>query len=189
MFKKAVNALKNKEVIVYPTETVYGLGADAKSSQAIKKVFEVKKRPLNKPISIAVSSMDMIEEVAKLNYFKREIIKKILPGPVTLLLDSKNNLPDNLTAGSNKIGIRMPDNELALKIIKRFGGPITSTSANISGTNPPNTPREVNLDVDVVVDNGRTILQLPSTIIDLEEGKIKRRGPLTKSSFIKIFWN
>ena len=98
-------------VIVYPTETVYGLGANALDEQAIMRVFRIKKRPLSMPIFLAVSSLEMLERVAEMDDEDRDILEQIFPGPVSVLVRKKSIVPDILTAGSPLVGIRFPDHE------------------------------------------------------------------------------
>src|SRR5690554_4701081 len=116
----AVRVLWRDGLIVYPTETVYGLGADALSEDAVLKVYEAKNRPLSRPISIAVSDMDMLGAVAVLDEAARAFIERFLPGPVTVVLPAKSCLPAILTGGTGLVGIRWPDHEVALAIIARL---------------------------------------------------------------------
>ena len=126
--------IKNGGLVIFPTETVYGIGANGLDKNAIKKIYEAKQRPLNKPISLLVSNIDMIESVAKdITDIEYAIIKKFFPGPLTIILKKKEIIPDILTAGSDTIGIRMPANDIALNLINYAGVPIATPSANISG--------------------------------------------------------
>jgi L-threonylcarbamoyladenylate synthase len=166
-------------VIVYPTETVYGLGASAQAEEAISRVFRIKKRPFSMPISLAVSSFQMLERVAEIDDDDRDILERILPGPVSVLMRKKSIVPDALTAGSPMVGIRFPDHELAREIID-FCGPITSTSANVTGSPPPASADEVAPEitdaVDLVVDGGRCRYAQPSTLLDLAARRVVRKG-------------
>jgi L-threonylcarbamoyladenylate synthase len=166
-------------VIVYPTETVYGLGANALAEESISRVFRIKKRPLSMPIFVAVSSYEMLEKVAEINDEERDILKRILPGPVSVLIRKKSIVPDALTAESPLVGIRFPDHELAREIIDSCG-PITSTSANVTGSPPPASAEEVSAEiadaVDLVIDGGRCRYAQPSTLLDLSARRVVRRG-------------
>jgi L-threonylcarbamoyladenylate synthase len=166
-------------VVVYPTETVYGLGANALDEQAVLRIFEIKRRPLDKPMSIAISSLTMLDMVAEIRDEDRPLVEKLLPGPVTLLLKKKNVVPDVLTGGSPLVGVRFPDHELAMKIIDA-AGPITSTSANKTGSSPPTRLEEVSKEiikrVDGVVDGGKSLYGKPSTLLDLSNRKVIREG-------------
>ena len=175
--EKAVSVLRRDGLVVYPTETVYGLGADALSENAVLKVFEAKDRPLGKPISVAVSDIEMIFGIAHVDEFAETFITKFLPGPVTVVLPVKSCLPADLTGGTGTIGIRYPDHELALKIIAELDSPITSTSANISGEVSPTTAEMVNVPHDFLVEGG-TLPGTPSTVVNLAERRIERPGAM-----------
>ena len=166
-------------VIVYPTETVYGLGANALDEQAVMRVFQIKKRPITKPIFLAVSSFEMLMNVAQVSKDDLDLIEQILPGPVSVLVKKKNIVPDMLTAGSPLVGIRYPDHETALRIID-LAGPITSTSANRTGALPPTSAEEVSSEirdrVDAVVDGGKCRYGQSSTLLDLQKREIIRPG-------------
>jgi L-threonylcarbamoyladenylate synthase len=177
--RTAIAILKNGGTVIYPTETVYGLGADALSEEAIRKVYNIKNRDLAQPLSLAVSSFEMLREVAYIDREYLEIITELLPGPVTVLLSKKEIVPDVLTAGSDVVGIRYPDNGVALSIIKETG-PITSTSANISGKAPPTRVEEVEIKADITINGGRCKYGMPSTVVammrEAKEIKILREG-------------
>jgi len=172
---KAVSVLMHDGIIIYPTETVYGLGADAFSDEAILKVYEAKKRPLGLPISIAVSDFDMLAAVARIDPWMQEFIEAVLPGPVTIIFVAKGVVPDILTGGTGMIGIRMPAHETALRIIERFDAPITATSANLHGAKDPQIPDECTVPRELFIDGGR-LSGIPSTVVDLKNKKILRRG-------------
>jgi L-threonylcarbamoyladenylate synthase len=166
-------------VIVYPTETVYGLGANALDDQSVMKVFLIKRRPLSMPIFLAVSSLEMLEKVAEIEEEDATLLKRLFPGPISVLVRKKNIVPDCLTAGSKLVGIRFPENEIAQKIID-LAGPLTSTSANITGSPPPSSATEVSREiankVDLVVDGGKSRYSQSSTLLDLKKREIIRSG-------------
>jgi len=166
-------------VIVYPTETVYGIGANALDEQAILRVFQIKKRPISMPIFLAVSSLEMLDRVAELEEDDREILERLMPGPVSVLVRKKSIVPNVLTAGSPLVGIRFPDHEVALRIIEA-SGPITSSSANRTGSPPPRSVDEVSPEiadrVEMVLDGGKCKFGQPSTLLDLTNRKIIRPG-------------
>lgn len=170
-----MHILMHDGLIVYPTDTLYGLGGDALSDEAILKLFEAKGREFHKPVSIAVSDIDMIDAVARVDEIAEEFIEAFLPGPVTIVLPARNILPSMLTAGTKKIGIRYPDHEVALDIISRFDSPITATSANLSGGPGPITIEMCNVPCDCVVNVG-PLLGTPSTVVDLDSLEIIRPG-------------
>lgn len=178
---RAAECIKSGGVVVYPTETVYGIGADALSKRSIARVYAIKRRSPDKPISIAVSSFDMLCEVAYVRPEDLDVMRELLPGPVTFLVRRRSIVPDMLTAGSPLVGIRYPDHEIALKLIE-MTGPITSTSANITGAAPPSDTKEIDQEilsqVDMLIDGGRCRYAIPSTLVDLTTKRILRRGAM-----------
>jgi len=175
IIEKAVSVLMHDGTIIYPTETVYGLGADAFSDEAIMKVYEAKKRPLGMPVSIAVADFDMLAAVARIEPFMHGFIETFLPGPVTIIVPSRRVIPEILTGGTGMIGIRMPAHDLALQIIERFDAPITATSANLHGAKDPRTPEECTVPRELFIDGGR-LSGTPSTVVDLMNRRILRKG-------------
>jgi len=175
IIQRAVAVLQRDGLIVYPTETVYGLGGDAFSDIAIGRVYEAKDRLRGKPISIAVSDIEMLACVAYLDEAAERFINRFLPGPVTVVLKAKSCVSAELTGGTGMIGIRWPDHEIALAIIRELDAPITSTSANISGDVAPRTLSEVNVRYDLFVDGG-LLPGTPSTVVDLTKKEIIRPG-------------
>jgi len=175
IIEKAVSVLMHDGLVIYPTETVYGLGADAFSDEAILKVYEVKKRPLAMPISIAVSDFDMLCAVARTEQWMQGFFDTFLPGPVTVVLPARTCVPSILTGGTGLIGIRMPSHPLALQLIAKFDAPITATSANLHGAKDPQTPEECTIPRELLIDGGR-LPGLPSTVIDLPTKQILRAG-------------
>jgi len=171
----AAQILKSGGVIAYPTETVYGVGALATDTSAIRRVFAIKQRPLSQPLSIAVSGMEMLKTVARVEC--EDFILRFLPGPVTVILKKRDILPDILTAGSKYVGIRYPDHPMALKLIE-LTGPIVSTSANLHGELDPVAAEEVTVPVDYILDGGRSRYAGSSTIVDLHEYRIVRKGAM-----------
>ncbi|UYZ40925.1 MAG: L-threonylcarbamoyladenylate synthase [Candidatus Methanospirare jalkutatii] len=166
--EKAVEVLERGGVVVYPTETVYGLGADAFSERAVRRVFELKGRDFKKPISVAVSSFEMLESVAIVESAEvEEILNALLPGPVTVLLPRRAVLPEILTGGSPLVGVRMPEHEIALRLITAFGRPLTATSANLSGKKPPASFEDVEIEADFKLNGGRCPYGEPSTVVCL----------------------
>ncbi len=176
--RDAISVIKNGGTVIYPTETVYGLGAAALSEDAVMKVYRIKRRSLAKPISIAVSSFEMLAEVAHVEPSHRGILTRLLPGPVTVLLRKKEIVPDILTAHSQVVGIRFPANRIATRIIEETG-PITATSANLTGEKPPRCIEEVKIKADIIINGGRCKYGIPSTVIDMARGagiRIERKG-------------
>jgi L-threonylcarbamoyladenylate synthase len=177
---RAADALAAGDLVVYPTETVYGLGADALDPDAVERVFETKGRDRSKPISFAVPSVEAALEYTSPTAAERRFMHEFLPGPVTVVVDRQASVPDVLTAGSDRVGVRVPDRDLALALLERFA-PITATSANVSGTGSVRDLSALSDDIReaaaVVLDGGQT----PgggSTVVDIEAGEIVREGPL-----------
>jgi L-threonylcarbamoyladenylate synthase len=175
ILEKAVSVLMHDGIIVYPTETVYGLGADAFSDEAILRVYEAKKRPLAMPISIAVADFDMLYAVARVDPDVEPFLTTFLPGPVTAVLPARKTVPAILTGGTGLIGIRMPAHDLALRLIAKFDAPITATSANLHGAKDPVTPAECTVPYEFLIDGGRLAGTL-STVVDLTEKRVLRAG-------------
>ena len=132
--QEVANIIKQGGIVVFPTETVYGIGTNGLDSKAITKLYEVKQRPLNKPISLLVSSLEMVRAVTEnISDMEYKIMETFFPGPLTIILKKNNCVPNNLTNNTNTVGIRMPDNIIARKLIEYANVPIATPSANISG--------------------------------------------------------
>lgn len=163
--------VKKGGIIIYPTETVYGIGADIFNKKAVERVCKLKKRK-KKPISIALSSIDEIKKYASLNRKQFEFIKKNLPGPVTVILNKKNTVPNWIS--EKKIGIRIPEYKGIRELVK-LTGPITSTSANVSGKPAPYRFKDIKIEVDLKLDGEVTKYKKPSMVIDLTKGEKRLR--------------
>jgi L-threonylcarbamoyladenylate synthase len=180
-----VTALRAGELVIFPTDTLYGIGADPFNESSVKKVFIAKNRPFDMPLSIAVSNEKMMESVAVLNDSARKLIRAFLPGPLTIMLTKKPSIPDMLTAGSNQIGIRIPDHPIAIRLIDRFG-PITATSANLLSHPDPVEASMAQKDLKghaaVCIDCGKTKYNAPSTIVDVSDGPVEliRKGVISQ---------
>ena len=166
---EAVKVLADGGVILYPTDTVYGLGANIFNRKAVRKVYNIKKRSYLKPISLLVSSKDAIPLVSKASLNELNFIDKYLPGPYTFILKKSKIVPRHLTSGSANVGVRVPKSEIACSLAKIF--PITTTSANLSNKDTLDTPEEIlkqlGCEVDLIIDVGPLKFGNPSTIIDL----------------------
>ena len=174
---RAVQVLRRDGIIVYPTDTVYGLGGDAFSDDAILRVYEAKGRPLGKPMSVAVSDTEMLCAIAIADDLALGFAGRFLPGPVTVILEALSCIPPILTGGTGRIGIRIPAHDLALRIISGFDSPITATSANMAGEKDPASPAEVRVPYDLLVDGGG-LPGTPSTVVDLVDRRVLRKGSL-----------
>lgn len=175
----AVAAIRRGDLVVYPTETVYGLGANALDPDAVGRVFEAKGRSRDKPLSMALSELSAAAEYTRMSDRERAFCERFLPGPVTVLVERTDRVPDVLVDGRTRVGIRVPDHDLARELARRTG-PITATSANRSGEPSARRIEEIDPAIResaVVLDGGET----PggeSTVVDVSEGRIVRRGDL-----------
>ncbi|MFC7081969.1 L-threonylcarbamoyladenylate synthase [Halorussus caseinilyticus] len=175
--ERAAAAIRDGELVVYPTETVYGLGADALSEDAIERVFEAKGRARDKPVSLAVPDVASALEYVRATDREERFMREFLPGPVTVLCEKREAVPDILTAGRSRVGVRVPDHEVALALLGAVA-PVTSTSANVSGR--PSATRADDVDDEirdaaVVLDGGETG-GTGSTVVNVASGEIHRRG-------------
>lgn len=178
--------IKEGKIVVFPTETVYAIGVNGLDEKAIKKLYEVKQRDITKPINLIVSSLDMINMIAKdISPLEYKIINKFLPGPLTIILKKKDIVPNILTNNGDTVGIRMPDNDIALKLSKYSNIPIAAPSANISnrpsGTNIESIYNDFHDNVDIYIDDGESKFGVASTIVKVENNDIKilREGVIT----------
>lgn len=178
--KKIVDILKEGKLVVYPTDTIYGIAADINNFQAIKKVYLAKKRSFDKPISICFHDISQLENYVSLTDEIKGILEKALPGPYTFLLEKKDNISPLLTADTSIVGVRIPGNIVSHELTTDF--PITSTSANISDYSTPNNIAEIQKqlgnNIEVYINQGELKNNEPSTIIDLTNEKpiIVRKG-------------
>ena len=175
--------IKKGELVAFPTETVYGLGADGLNVEACRKIFAAKGRPSDKPLSLHVASLEMVERVAKISARAEKLFATFCPGALTIILPKNKIVPDFVTSNFQSVGIRFPANDVALKLIKLSGCPIAAPSANLSGKVPPKSAQEVfsNLSgrVEIILDGGQCQFGISSTIIDLTaEPKILRHGAI-----------
>ncbi|APW97292.1 threonylcarbamoyl-AMP synthase [Halobiforma lacisalsi AJ5] len=178
---RAADAIESGELVVYPTETVYGLAADALEADAVERVFEAKGRDRSKPISFAVPSVPAALQHVRATERERRFMATFLPGPVTVLCRRGDEVPDVLTAGADRVGVRVPDHDLALALCERAGTPITATSANVSGRESVRTAEDLDPEIReasaVVLDGGRTE-GTESTVVDVSSETIHRRGAM-----------
>lgn len=185
--KEPAKIIKKGGIVIFPTETVYGVGANGLDENAVKRLYEVKQRPLNKPINLLVNSMEMIKEFAKdITKLEYALIKEFFPGPFTIILKKKHYIPNIVTSNSDTVGIRIPTNEIALKLIEYAGVPIATPSANISGkpsgTNLKDIMKDFDGKVDYFIDDGPSKIGLASTIVQVIDGvpHILREGSISK---------
>ena len=183
-YKDVVNALKQGEVVSFPTETVMGLAVDAFNKNAYAKLVDVKNRPANKAFPFIVKDKNEISKYAYVDEKVYKIINKFMPGPLTIILKKNEALPDYVTNNKDSIAIRIPDDEIVLKILNELDNPILLTSANKSGEDPAlnsNQCYEVfNGEIPFII-KGECLIKEASTIIDLTDGEIKliREGKIS----------
>lgn len=168
--------------VIYPTETVYGLAADALTPAAIERVFELKGRPRDRPLSLAVPDIAAVSDYARPTERESAFMAEFLPGPVTVVLERRSVVPDVLTAGSDRVGVRIPDHPTALGLLEGVA-PLTATSANRSGAGSARRVEEIDAGVrdavDLVLDDGITP-GTESTVVDVSAETIHRRGALAE---------
>ncbi len=195
VIREAVNVLNYGGTVVYPTDTLYGLGANALNEIAIRKVFRIKKRSFSKPLPMIVRDCSWVKELANIKHRHAGIIKKVWPGKVTVVLGKKDIVPGALTAEFNSVGIRIPDYIFTDRLLAKFGYPLTSTSANISGQVPTNDINKI-IEIfsksaekpDLIIDAGILPKSEPSMIIDLtgDKPKILRISPTKPEKLLKL---
>jgi len=171
---------------MFPTETVYGLGADFKNQAGVKKIFQIKGRHLKKALPVIVSGLGQIKSIAEVDKLAYNVINKFLPGPLTIILPKKKVVSGLISAGTKTVAVRYPDHSVALKLSSRF--PLASSSANLSGQPACYSVSQFLKQVkgqqnlpDLILDAGRIPKVKPSTIVDLTGKKIKilRKGPVS----------
>lgn len=192
--EEASECLKKNEVIAFPTETVYGLGANAFSDEAVQKVFEAKGRPSDNPLIVHIAKVEQLTSlVTDITPVAKKCIDAFWPGPLTIILKRKEGLSTYVTAGLQTVGVRMPNHPVALALIEKANLPIAAPSANVSGKPSPTLARHVIEDLDGkiagVIDAGPTGIGVESTVIDCTEKNqitILRPGDVTKEQLEKV---
>lgn len=185
--ERAAAALKRGELVAFPTETVYGLGADARSPEALRKLYEVKGRPVNHPVIVHLGSTDWIERWAMPEPRAARLAEQYWPGPLTLILNRRPETPDQVTGGQDTVGLRMPNHPLALELLKEFGDGLAAPSANRFGRVSPTTAEHVRQDlgddIQHILDGGPCQVGVESTIVDLSgpTARVLRPGAITES--------
>ncbi len=174
---KAGKVIKRGGTIIYPTDTLYGIGGDATSEQAVKDINLIKRVPAFKPMSVIVSDISMVEEYCIVERWQRRILSDYLPGPFTFILKARGNLP---VTDNDKMGIRIPDVRFCRMLSSFSKRPIITTSANVNGEQPPylfeSVDEKIIQAVDLAIDQGPTSYRHHSSIVDLVDRKVIRRG-------------
>ncbi|MBL0701945.1 MAG: threonylcarbamoyl-AMP synthase [Desulfosarcina sp.] len=190
---EAAKIIKQGGVIVFPTRGLYGIGADALNLKAVQRVFEIKQRPLNKPLSVLIKDLKELNNVAaNISATAKLLIDQFWPGKLTIIFQAKKGLPESLTAGSGKIGVRLPAHKVACAIVSSIKVPLTGTSANISGIAGCSSiealdPLILN-QVDMVLDAGCLQGGTGSSVIDvtLKSPVILREGEIPEEQIIHV---
>lgn len=192
-YEKAGQILKDGGIVAFPTDTVYGLGAIYKDKDAVSKIFEAKGRDEKKPLSILISDISEVELLAdEISPKAHKLMRRYWPGALTLVFKKKEGIPDNVTAGKDTIGIRMPSSDVARNIIKAAGMPLATPSANTSGKRSSVTAKDVEEDldgkIDMLIDGGACDIGIASTVVDVtkEPFEILREGVITKEMIEKV---
>ena len=191
--KEPAQLIKKGGIVIFPTETVYGIGTNGFNEESIRRIYEIKKRDFNKPISLLVSNIEMVKMVAEnITDLERALMEQFWPGPFTIILKKKKIVPDILTARGDTVGVRMPSGTIAKQLIEYAGVPIVTPSANISGN-----PSGINIDdikndfegkVDCIIDGGISELGVASTIVKVIDGvpHVLREGTITKEQIQEV---
>jgi len=193
VYKHAGEVIRAGGLVVLPTETVYGIGANALSKDAAQKIYQVKGRPSDNPLIVHVAEInDVYKYVEEINKNSLILMDKFWPGPLTLIMKKNNLIPNEITGGLPSVAIRMPNNEMALNVIKAANLPICAPSANISGRPSSTLFNHVVEDfmgkVDIIIDGGKSTIGLESTVLDMtsETPTILRPGAITKEMIEKV---
>lgn len=193
--EEACRILKLGGTVVYPTDTVYGLGANACDDLAVNRVFKIKKRSRQKPLPVIVKNLSWVKELAYISASHQKILTTIWPGPVTIVLPKKDNLSLLVTAGAFSVGLRIPDFPFVDKLLGCLGYPLTATSANVSGEEPTNDANKIierfkkaACAPTLVLDAGILPKSTPSTVLDLtgSQPRILRVGPSRPDQMLRL---
>jgi len=190
--RKASKTVKNGGVIVYPTDTVYGLGCNPFNVQAVKRIFETKGERKDKPLPILGSNIIHIQKIVQLNEKAMKVTEKFWPGPLTIIVPKKPSLSDIVTCGQRSVGVRIPNHSVAIQLISLCDGLLVGTSANKTGHKSSKTALEaaeqLGAQVDVILDAGPTPLCQESSVLDLTSKKPKmlREGPIKLEEVLSV---
>jgi L-threonylcarbamoyladenylate synthase len=185
---KTFQVIKKGGIVVFPTDTVYGIGCNPYNANAVEKIYEIKSREKIKSLPVLAYSLDTVKEIARIDTFTEKIIKKYWPGPLTLILELTDKKLKKSLNLDNKIAVRIPDSKCTLKLLEKCGL-LVGTSANISGSPPSTDPKECLKNItnyDVFLNGGTITSKGESTIIEIENEEIKiiRKGVLKKEEIM-----
>lgn len=171
LIEKAASSIRNGDLVAFPTETVYGLGADGLNNEACLKIFKAKHRPADNPLILHISNISMLDNLVEEISESHRKLFELWPGPMTLIFKKSKLIPDAVTAGGDTVAIRFPSDEIARELISKSKTPIAAPSANISGRPSPTNADDVYYDMDgvipIIIDGGQSNIGIESTVIDL----------------------
>lgn len=192
---EATQMLKSGHTIIYPTDTLYALGVDALNKGAVRRFFSLKRRPENKPVPLFVKDIAMARKLAFLDVRQERILERAWPGPYTFVLYKRSIVSMRISANTQKVGLRIPDNDFARALLNTFNSPITASSANVSGEPATTDPKKIieqflhhSVTPDYFIDAGELEAQNPSAVIDISasKSKILRISPTSSAAFKDI---
>lgn len=188
---RAAGVLRQGGVVVYPTDTLYGIGVDAFANDAVDRLYEIKGREPGKPTHCIVADLGMAEDFSEVNDIARKLAEKFLPGALTLILKKKPSVTTGIGRGIDSIGIRIPKNDFCLELARTFGKPVTTPSANRAGTGPHLSPADIVADlgedtIDLFIDAGVLSQSQPSTVVNLISGhpSVLREGAIPSADIL-----
>jgi len=181
LIAQVVEKLKSGGVVAYPTDTTYGIGCSIFSKKALERIYTIKQRDRKKPFSFVCADLSDIARYAKVSNYAYKVLKRLLPGPYTFVLDATSLVPDLLLTKQKTVGIRIPDNPICLAIVKELGHPIVTTSANVSGEEPIGDPWQVEAQMgkllDFVIDGGHLTANVSSVVSLIDDApEVLRKG-------------
>lgn len=189
--EEAGNLIRNGELVIFPTETVYGIGANGLDAEAVKNIFIAKGRAQDNPLILHVSDFEMVDLIAHdINDLERKLMDIFFPGPLTIILNKKDIVPSNVSCNLDTVGVRMPSNKIAHALIESAKVPIAAPSANISGkpsgTNIDDIKNELGDKVALIIDGGETDIGLESTVVRVIDNRVRilRPGKITVQDFL-----
>jgi L-threonylcarbamoyladenylate synthase len=193
---QAAGIIKNGGLVAFPTETVYGLGANALDPDAVIKIFEAKKRPLDDPLIVHISGKEQLHEIVRdIPHCAQQLIERFWPGPLTIIFKKSDIVPDLVTTGLDTVAVRMPANEIATELIRQAGVPIAAPSANLFGRPSPTKSEHVLEDlsgaIDCIIDGGQSTIGVESTVVEVHEEQllVLRPGGITIEELSSIVDN
>jgi L-threonylcarbamoyladenylate synthase len=190
--EQILSFLRAGGVIAFPTDTAYGLGADPFNDGAVRRIFEIKGRPETKPILLLVNSMEMANRVVTFSDKATALAERFWPGPLTMILPARENVPSLVTAGTGTVGVRWADASFAQRLITAFNRPITATSANLAGrpstVNVTEVREQLDESIDLIVDGGTLPARGGSTLLDLTAipARLLREGPIAEAELSDV---